>query len=107
MVHENELEDVIELYNRLHGVEAQAKILEIKDNGVVIVEFKGSFCHTCGVRDWLEDLAYLAQSRGIHVELVEMVEPMGEERDFKRIGVFKLNGSKNIARGGLSGGENS
>jgi len=55
----------------------------------------------------LEDLAYLAQSRGIHVELVEMVEPEGEERDFKRIGVFKLNGSKNIARGGLSGGENS
>jgi hypothetical protein len=106
MVRENVLEDIVELYNKLHGVEAQAKILEIKDNGIVFVEFKGSFCHTCGVRDWLEDLAYLAQSRGIPVELVEMVEPRGEERDFKRIGVFKLSGSKNIACGGLSGGEN-
>jgi len=106
MVRKYVLEDIVELYNKLHGVEAQAKILEIKDNGIVFVEFKGSFCHTCGVRDWLEDLAYLAQSRGIQVELVEMIEPRGEERDFKRVGVFKLSGSKNIACGGLSGGEN-
>ncbi|MCC6034431.1 MAG: hypothetical protein LM567_02900 [Desulfurococcaceae archaeon] len=84
-----DLDKAIELYNRLHGVEAQAKIIDVNGEKVII-EFTGTFCHTCGVRDWLEDLAYLLVSMGYNAKLVEYIEPKGEEFQYKRIGVFQI-----------------
>jgi Fe-S cluster biogenesis protein NfuA len=100
------LKKIEELYNKLHGVEARARVVEVKDDGTVVVEFTGTFCHTCGVRDWLEDFAYLAVARGVEARLVEMIEPEGEEIDYKRIGVFKFNFEPSqIGSGDLSGDE--
>jgi len=87
-----DLERAVELYNRLHGAEAQARIISVEGNRAV-VEFTGTFCHTCGVRDWLEDLAYLLVSMGYDAKLVEFIEPEGEESLYKRIGVFTINSS--------------
>lgn len=88
------IEEIVDLYNRLHGIEAQARIIEIKENGSILVEFTGSFCHTCGVRDWVEDLAYLAKSMGYNIMLTEYIEPEDpESRDYKRLGLFKLLGN--------------
>lgn len=84
----NALGEVVETYNRLHGIEAKARVVEIRDDGSVIIEFTGTFCHTCGVRDWVEDLAYLAKSMGYDAELLEYIEPDGEEWYYKRLGVF-------------------
>ncbi|MEM4763176.1 MAG: hypothetical protein QXH78_04005 [Desulfurococcaceae archaeon] len=91
--------ELIEDYNRLHGVEATARVIEIKDDSTVIVEFKGTFCYTCGVKDWIEDLAYLALSRGVDAKLVDYMEPDSENAlDNTRIGVFKFNNIGKISR---------
>ena len=51
------VERAVENYNRYRRPEAAARILEVKGDSV-LVEFSGSFCYTCGVYDWLEDLIY-------------------------------------------------
>ena len=86
---QKDLVRAIELYNKLHGVEAQATVINVNGEKVV-VEFTGTFCHTCGVRDWLEDLAYIFISMGYNAKLVEFIEPEGEESSYKRIGVFHV-----------------
>jgi hypothetical protein len=79
----------IDFYNRTRSPEATAKLLEIDLNrGFFKVEFTGSFCLTCGLRDWLEDLAYILQSEGVDVVLKEYVENDG----FKIIGLFEIKG---------------
>jgi len=94
-----DLERAVKLYNKLHGVEAQARVIAVNGERVV-VEFKGSFCHTCGVRDWLEDLAYLLISMGYNARLIEYIEPEGEDALYKRIGVFTIEPSSQV--GGYS-----
>ncbi|WP_440059459.1 hypothetical protein ACSU1N_06635 [Thermogladius sp. 4427co] len=78
----------IEYYNRFRAPEAEARLVDVKGDEIV-VEFTGSFCHTCGIRDWVEDLAYVMKSLGGDAVLKEYIEPEGEE-DYKRIGVFKI-----------------
>lgn len=51
------LERATEEYNRFRSPEAAVKIIKLKEDGFV-AEFFGSFCFTCGVYDWLEDLRY-------------------------------------------------
>lgn len=80
------VEEAVEFYNKTRKPEAEARLLEIRGDGTFVVEFKGVFCYTCGVRDWLEDLAYILTSMGYEASLIEMVEA-GENR---RIGVFKI-----------------
>ena len=97
------IEEALDFYNRTRGVESKARVVNIKDEGegaTVVVEFSGTFCHTCGVRDWVEDFAYVIRSMGHEAELVEYVEPEGEE-DFKRVGVFRVK----ALRGGEYGEE--
>lgn len=98
-----DVERAVELYNRLHGVEAQASVININGDKVV-VEFKGTFCYTCGVRDWLEDLAYLLVSMGYDARLVEVIEPEGDESLYKRLGVFTLRATSK-SRGVIDEGE--
>jgi len=92
-----DLERAIKLYNKLHGVEAQASIISISGEKIT-VEFKGTFCHTCGVRDWVEDLAYLLISMGYDAKLVEIIEPESIEAEYKRIGVFIIKPSSRVNR---------
>ncbi|MCD6488064.1 MAG: hypothetical protein J7K21_02445 [Desulfurococcales archaeon] len=67
----------IQQYNKHHAPEAIARIIGIRSNKEAIIEFKGSFCNTCGIRDWLEDLAYILEDLGIEAKLKEMIEPGG------------------------------
>ncbi|AEC52859.1 hypothetical protein PNA2_1945 [Pyrococcus sp. NA2] len=71
---------VIKEFNRLHGSEAQAKILEVKEDEVII-EFEGSFCKTCGLYDYFEDISWEAMDFGLKIKPVEIVE---SEEDFER-----------------------
>lgn len=77
----------IETYNYFHKPEAIAKLVDLKNNEFS-VEFRGSFCLTCGVRDWIEDLVYVFKSMGYHVELLDVVD----SGDNVRIGVFRFLG---------------
>ena len=87
-----EVSRVLNLYNLYHKPEAVARILEYNESkGVIVVEFSGTFCHTCGIRDWVEDLKYLFIKLGHEAELLEYIEP-GDE--FRRIGVFRVQITK-------------
>ncbi|MEM4717703.1 MAG: hypothetical protein QXE81_02950 [Desulfurococcaceae archaeon] len=92
---ENIVAYIVELYNRFHGAEARARVVEISNNTVKI-EFSGSFCHTCGVRDWVEDFAYLAISEGYNARLLAYIDPDEDVDEYKRFGVFEITcNSKN------------
>jgi hypothetical protein len=74
------LRRVIEEFNRLHGSEANARILSMEGDEVII-EFEGSFCATCGLYDYFEDIKWEALDLGLEIEPVEIVE--AEEDDFE------------------------
>ena len=76
----------IEIYNRFHSPEAVATLVKI-DDGKVVVRFKGVFCYTCGVNDWIEDLKYVLEDLGIEAELINVME--GSDID-EKMGVFKI-----------------
>ncbi|MEN2999207.1 MAG: hypothetical protein ABDH61_01320 [Acidilobaceae archaeon] len=80
-----ELRRVIRLYNKYRGKEARASIVE-HHGSTVKVEVKGSFCETCGIYDWLEDLVYVARSLGLELELVDAQERAKD----KWMAVYKL-----------------
>lgn len=70
------VEEAVCEYNRLHGIEARARILELSDEGFK-AEFSGSFCLTCGFYDYFDDLAYLIRERGYSVKAVSVEEREG------------------------------
>ena len=47
----------IEVYNMYRSPEATAKLVALEKDGFVI-DFEGSFCISCGVRDYFEDFIY-------------------------------------------------
>lgn len=67
----------IKVYNRFRSPEATAKLVGVKNNGFVI-DFEGSFCKSCGVREYFEDLIYELKgiNENISVELHE-TKPIG------------------------------
>ena len=74
------LRRVLDEFNRLHGSEARARIVRAGE-GEVVVEFEGSFCATCGLYDYFEDIKWEAFDFGLRVEPVEILE--AEEDDFE------------------------
>ncbi len=53
--------------------EARAEVLEMRDD-VVIINFEGSFCDTCGVYDWIEDIVYEAEDFGIKLKIEKVID---------------------------------
>lgn len=88
-INENKLKRIIreavKEYNNTRKGEAKARILKI-DKNVFKVEFEGNFCYTCGIKDWVEDLAYILISKGYEAKLINYIE----EDEEKRIGEFKI-----------------
>jgi len=60
-------------YNRYRVPEAKAIILRMSRNRVVMV-IAGSFCKTCGVVDWIEDVAFSLRLYGIRLKLANVRE---------------------------------
>ncbi|AIF69073.1 hypothetical protein PAP_03265 [Palaeococcus pacificus DY20341] len=67
------LKKVIEEFNKYHGSEAEARIVGVSENEV-LVDFKGSFCKTCGLYDYFDDLKWEAIDFGLNIEPVEVLE---------------------------------
>jgi hypothetical protein len=74
------LNHVIEEFNRLHGSEAEARIKRAEGDEVIL-EFEGSFCATCGLYDYFDDIKWEAMDFGLKVEPVEIIE--AEEDEFE------------------------
>lgn len=92
---QNNIKEIIiratELYNRYRSPEAVSRIIEISEDHIKIL-FKGHFCKTCGVNDWIEDFKYVLEDMGVETELINIIEPCNAEENW-RIGVFRF---KNI-----------
>ncbi|MEM0379485.1 MAG: hypothetical protein QXG71_01870 [Nanopusillaceae archaeon] len=81
------IEESIEFYNFTRGSESQAKIIKLDmTKKEIYIEFKGSFCHTCGVKDWIEDMKYIFIKNGIKSELLDIEE----KSENILIGKFKI-----------------
>ncbi|MGC9108379.1 MAG: hypothetical protein ACP5IE_09385 [Infirmifilum sp.] len=63
----------IEEFNRLHGSEATARLVRIEGERFT-VEFRGSFCVTCGFYDYFEDLVYILAEKGFRAGIVSVEE---------------------------------
>ncbi len=70
------VEKVVEIYNRYRSPEATAELVEVSESEAIVV-FRGSFCRTCGVIDWIEDFCYVAKDLGLECRL-ENVAELGE-----------------------------
>jgi len=81
------VEEAVSLYNRYRKPEAEAVVEDLSGDTVRVV-FRGSFCRTCGIRDWVEDFKYILESLGVENDLVEYIEP--EDDEYTRIGVFRI-----------------
>ena len=77
----------IEQYNRYRSPEAVAELRSIGEKYVEL-SFRGPFCHTCGVIDWIEDFKYVAEDLGLRLEL-ESVEDAGPEELVARFRVVE------------------
>ncbi len=88
--------EAAELYNSYRGKEAYIEILKSDDNEVWAL-FKGHFCYTCGVNDWIEDFKYTLEDVGIEADLDKILEPEDSESSW-RIGVFKIKEVKPLDR---------
>jgi hypothetical protein len=80
----------IEVYNRYRSPEATAKLVVVEKDGFVI-EFEGTFCLSCGVRDYFEDFIYELEdlNRNFRVEIKE-TQQSGPE-SFRVYYVVKAN----------------
>jgi hypothetical protein len=69
----------IEVYNRYRSPEATAKLVALEKDGFLI-DFEGSFCTSCGVRDYFEDFIYELETinKKIKLQLAE-IQPAGPQ----------------------------
>ena len=69
----------IDVFNRYRSPEVTAKLVEIDKDGFTL-DFEGSFCTSCGVRDHFEDFIYELEtiSKNLKAELVA-TKPTGSE----------------------------
>lgn len=54
------IKKIIEAYNKYRKPEASAKLAKLKGN-MLEIEFSGSFCRTCGVKDYFDDFVVEAE----------------------------------------------
>jgi len=78
----------IEIYNKYRSPEAFAKLIDIKEDKTIF-KFEGTFCYTCGIRDWIEDLVYILMDHGVDAKLVAYIKPPTNNDNY-RIGIFKI-----------------
>ena len=45
----------IETYNRYRSPQATAMLVEVRE-GLLTIDFKGTYCKSCGVYDYFEDV---------------------------------------------------
>ncbi len=84
------MEEAIREYNSARSLEAKARLISA-GRGRLEVEFK--LARTCGLLDWIEDLAVILEEKlKIKVRLEELREMEGEE--IRVLAAFRLEGDE-------------
>ena len=74
----------IDEFNKYRAPEAKARLISQGENSFKI-EFKGSFCRTCGFYDYFDDYGILLQGTRIETKIKEI-----EEIDEGAIVIFEM-----------------
>ena len=74
----------IDEFNKYRAPEAKATLISQGENSFKI-EFKGSFCRTCGFYDYFDDYRILLQETGLETKIREI-----EEIDEGAIVIFEM-----------------
>jgi hypothetical protein len=69
----NILENAVTEYNKYHSPEVKAKLVSLNEK-TFIIEFKGSFCQTCGFYDYFDDYKILLGEQGLNASIAEIME---------------------------------
>jgi len=78
----------IKKYNMYRAPEAEARIATRKGDTFYVV-FDGTYCETCGLYDWIDDLKYVLEETGLRAEIVKLREPEGPTGS-RRIAAFRV-----------------
>ena len=81
---ENIVRKAIESYNKYRCPETCAELMDMSQNKIVI-KFRGYYCMTCGVSDWIEDLKYIMEDLGLETELIEI-----RDTEDGKLGTFRI-----------------
>ncbi|ADL19365.1 hypothetical protein ASAC_0960 [Acidilobus saccharovorans 345-15] len=82
------VKESIKEYNRYRSPEAIARLVTRKGD-TYYVKFDGSYCETCGLYDWIDDLRYVMLEKGLNVEIEKLKEPEGPEGSV-RVAAFRV-----------------
>ncbi len=82
--------EAVKEYNRYRAPEAVARVVTRKGD-TFYVSFDGSYCETCGLYDWIDDLKYVLEGKGVRAEIVKLVEPEGPAGQ-RRVAAFRIIG---------------
>jgi hypothetical protein len=69
----NILENAVTEYNKYRSPEVKAKLVSLNEKTFTI-EFKGSFCQTCGFYDYFDDYKILLEEQGLNASIAEIME---------------------------------
>lgn len=69
----NVLDDALEEYNRFRTPEVRATLKHLSRDRFT-VDFRGTFCVTCGFYDYFDDLKYELLDRGLVVDVEKINE---------------------------------
>jgi hypothetical protein len=70
------IEQALRIYNKYRNPEVEASLIRIAEDGAsFIMSFTGSFCKTCGLYDYFEDLIYEMQDESrIETKIINLKE---------------------------------
>ncbi len=87
---EEALEKTIEEYNKFRRTVAEAKLLKI-DGDELLLEISGTLCHTCGFIDYLEDFIYeMERVTSDYVASLENYEQIGDNKFIVKYKIEKI-----------------
>jgi superoxide reductase len=67
------VKEAIQEYNKYRVPEAEAKLISFNKEYFKI-EFKGSFCYSCGFYDYFYDLKIILKEKGLKTEITNIKE---------------------------------
>lgn len=70
---EEKLSAAITEYNKYHAPEAVAELVQVHDNWFSVF-FSGSFCRSCGIYDYFDDLRILLEDLGVKTRIERFKE---------------------------------
>lgn len=67
------IKEAIQEYNKYRVPEVEARVISFNKE-YLKVEFKGSFCHSCGFYDYFDDLKIILEEKGLKNKIIDIEE---------------------------------